>query len=227
MTGAPKYPRIGLLDSAGASADDLVLEPRLRGAWFGTPVVVEEKLDGANVSIWIDDDQHVACASRGGVGAMDRAGQMGRLRAWAAEHTSALSALLCDGSVLYGEWLYLEHSVRYDALPDWLVALDLWHPGYGFMAVEERDRRCAVAGVVCAPVLYRGVLRGDADLVRLAGTSRFGHMPMEGLILRKERDGHLEDRVKWLRPGFARVREAHWRGGRPTNTLGGRGAEPR
>lgn len=219
MTGPPKFPRIAVLNPDRASRDDLVVEPAARDGWFGPEVVVEEKLDGANVAVWRDDQGVLRCMGRGGLGAMDRAGQLGRLRAWVSERHLALTQLLAERVVLYGEWLYLEHSTRYERLPDWLVVLDLWSPDGGFVTVEERDLRCVAAGVPTVPVLFRGVLRSERDLVRLVGLSAFGTAEMEGLVLRKEGDGRLLDRVKWLRPDFVRIDAQAWARGRPRNAL--------
>lgn len=218
MTFPPPFPRIPLLAEApGATTDDRVLDAVGRRAWFGTPVIVEEKLDGANVSIWLEEGEPRS-AGRGGPAAMDRAGQFGRLRAWTAERRSQLLALLRPGEVFFGEWLYLQHSVRYDRLPDWLVVLDLLRDGQ-FFSVEERDNRCAQVGLATPPVLRRGVVASARDLEALAGPSRLGSEPMEGVVLRREHDGRLVDRVKWLRPGFRRIDDAAWDRGRPHNRV--------
>jgi hypothetical protein len=67
-------------------------------------VPVEEKLDGANVSLWFDEGR-LRVATRGGADAMDRAGQLGRLRAWGAERHGSLVELLEGDVAAYGEWL--------------------------------------------------------------------------------------------------------------------------
>ena len=87
MIEPPKYPRTPYLWRDDGRAENVV-PPGEREAWFRTPVVVEEKLDGANVSLWLDDGQ-LRVASRGGAEAMDRAGQLGRLRAWGAQRHQA------------------------------------------------------------------------------------------------------------------------------------------
>jgi len=220
VTDAPPFPRIPLVEGApGASSDDLVLTPAERGGWFGVPVVIEEKLDGANVAIWRAPAGRLLCAGRGGISAMDRAGQFGRLRAWVAEHTAPLEALLGDSEVLYGEWLFLHHSVGYDRLPDWLVVLDLWSERSGFLGVAQRDERVRAAGLAVVPVVRVGPVPSPSVLSQLSAQSRFGSGAMEGLVLRREAGGRLVDRVKWLRPGFRRLDDDAWACGRPTNTV--------
>lgn len=155
MTAPPPYPRIPYLWPSGNDRDDLVLDAASRSRWLTDPVVVEEKLDGANVSLWLESGS-VHVSSRGGAGAMDRAGQLGRLRAWAAEHDGALRPLLDTGLVVYGEWLWLTHGVRYDALPELLVVLDMWDPRAGFASTPERDTHAREAGLLVPPLLFGG-----------------------------------------------------------------------
>jgi len=79
--------------------------------------------------------------------------QIGRLRAWAGSHQGELGALTACGCVVYAEWLWLTHTVRYDALPDYLVVLDLWHPDAGFLPSADRDGRCSEVGLATPPLL--------------------------------------------------------------------------
>ena len=210
MTAPPPYPRTPYLWRDDGVKTNLVPSAE-RAGWLTRPVVVEEKLDGANVSLWWESGA-VRVASRGGEDARDRAGQLGRLRGWAAEHHLALATLLANGRAAYGEWLWLTHTVEYDRLPDWLVVLDLWTPDAGMLPLEIRDQAVADAGLVVPPGLVEGVVGTRHALIALMGTSRFGNQPMEGVVLRRP-DGA---RCKVVRPGFDRKRNAEWIG-QPTH----------
>jgi RNA ligase len=191
---------------------DRVLAPAEISDWLRHPVVVEEKLDGANVSIWWEQSQ-LQVASRGGPDAMDRGGQLGPLRSRVNAGYGQLQPLLENGLVLYAEWLWLTHTVRYDQLLDYLVVLDFWHPDEGFVALRERDRLSRAYGLVVPPRLFDGVLGSEDSLVKLMGRSSFGSEFMEGVVLRRD-DGQ---RCKVLRPGFVRAGDADI--GRSRNVL--------
>lgn len=213
MEGEPKpYPRVAHLPpGAGASRDDQVLTPEQAAPFFSEPVAVEEKLDGASVALWLDSSSLIRAGTRGGAGAIDRARQLGPLRGWTAERADNLRGLLAGETVLYGEWLWLAHGVRYDHLPDWLIGLDLWRPGVGFLALAERNRRLAEAGVAVPPEVSRGVLGDERRLERLLAGSAFADTPAEGLIVRRlepEADLRL---AKVLSPAFERRSDAAWR----------------
>lgn len=113
----PKYPRLPhLVPGPGVSADDLVLDGPARERLLAVPVAVEEKLDGANVVLWFDGTEPTV-ATRGGVDAVARGGQRGRLKAWAAGRADGLRGALGERLVIYAEWLLRRHTVPYERLP--------------------------------------------------------------------------------------------------------------
>jgi len=193
-----------------------VLDSARRHLLLTEPVIVEEKLDGANVSIRMVNGWPECAGRRSGT--LDRARQFGRLRSWAASHVTELRALLPADEVLFGEWLYLEHAIHYDALPDLLIVLDLWR-GRHFVTADERDQRCARVALHCPPRLFRGVLGTEQALEMLHTRSTFGNEPAEGLVIRREVDGRLADRAKWVAPGFVQLGDDEWTGPRRFNAL--------
>ena len=117
MRNPPAYPRIPHLVPGRGSRDDLVLDATSIDLLLRQPVVVEEKVDGANVVVWADVGVAI-CVLRSGPGGADRAGQLGPLRVWLGADGQRLGSALLDGSVLYGEWLWwFTHTVAYDRLP--------------------------------------------------------------------------------------------------------------
>lgn len=200
----PSYPRTPYLWAPGQSSrDDRVLASDEISSWLQQPVVVEEKLDGANVSIWWEQNR-LQVAGRGGADAMDRGNQLGTLRSRVNAGYAQLQPLLEDGLVLYAEWMWLTHSVRYTLLTDYLVVLDFWCPDKGFVPLCERDRLSQAQELVVPPRLFEGILGSEAALVNLMGRSRCGSEFMEGAVLRRS-DGQ---RCKVLRPGFIRAGDA-------------------
>lgn len=205
MSAPPPYPRISyLLPSDSSRRDDITLAGPALAEWLDRPVVVEEKLDGANVSVWLDDGG-IHVASRGGAGSSDRGGQLGRLRAWVARRAADLVPALDNGRVLYGEWMWRRHTVRYDRLPDWFVLLDVRESSGRFWDVDQRNTLAHDHALVTPPELFRGVLGSVAALDRLMGTSQFSSEPAEGLVVVRG-----ATKVKVVRPGFQRFTDAEW-----------------
>lgn len=218
MTVAPPpYPRMPHLVAGRGTRDDLVLDPADAAGLLARPVAVEEKLDGANVAVWLQEGR-VSCSLRSGPGAMDRAGQLGPLRAWLAEHDEAMRQVLAGGAAVYAEWLLLTHTQAYDRLPAYLIVLDLWRVGSGFAAVDDRNGACRAAGLATPPELWRGTAGGAQVIEDLLGPSALGPGPMEGLVVRSLHDPGV--RAKMLRAGFRPLDDEAWgRGRRPRNRL--------
>jgi len=218
----PPYPRIPHLVGGRGSDDDRVLPPDEAASLLAADVIIEEKLDGANVMAWLEEGR-IQTALRSGPGSADRAGQLGPLRAWVGEHSDALRDLLeeLDGGTLYAEWLYLTHTVAYDRLPAYLVVLDLVDPDGRFLLPDERDAAAGRHGLATPPELARTVPGALPAVEALIGPSRVGSEMMEGVVVRQVR--HSQPRLaKLLRPGLVRLSDADWAGGRPRNRLADR-----
>ncbi|MGI9032650.1 MAG: RNA ligase family protein [Acidimicrobiales bacterium] len=220
MSAPPPYSRVPHLVAGRGTEDDRVLSAAEATALLSRPVAVEEKLDGANVVLWLEGSR-IECALRSGPGSADRAGQLGPLRAWMAERSDQLRALVADGMALYAEWLYLTHSVAYDRLPAYLVTLDLRSPDGTFATVDDRNERCAARGMATPAKLYRGVVEKVDALEPLLAQSRYASGPAEGVIVRAL-DGAEPRLAKLLNAGFRRLGDDEWAGGRPRNLLADR-----
>jgi atypical dual specificity phosphatase len=214
----PPYPRIAHLVPGRGTRDDLVLGAAERTELLRRPVVVEEKLDGANVVLWWGG-RWVECALRSGPGAQDRAGQLGPLRPWVAEHVDGLQPLLAGGAALYGEWLLLTHSIAYDRLPSFFVGLDVRRPDGEFEPVDVRNHALQGAGLAAPPELFRGVLGSVEEVETFVGSpSPFGAVANEGVVIRTI-DGREPRIVKLLAPEFSVLHDDAWQSGRPKNRL--------
>lgn len=205
-TEPPKYPRIPHLGpSEAATPDDVLLPGGLLDGLLRVPVVVEEKLDGANVSAWFENGTPCV-ATRGGANTMDRGGQRGHVRAWVGQHFDGLRAALGEDRALYAEWLVRRHAVAYTRLPGPLVGIDVWNSAAGaFLSVGERDALLLSAGVSAPPKLFEGVLGSTATLLGLLGRSRFGDVDAEGVIIRPQTNASdLPRAIKLVDPAYRR-----------------------
>lgn len=112
--------------------------------------------------------------------------------------------------MLFGEWCFAVHSVRYDALPDWFLAFDVYDREAGrFWSAARRDALLDELGLSRVPELARGRF-SLAEVQKLLGPSRLTHGLMEGLYLRRDEGGFLQARTKLVRPEFVQAIEEHW-----------------
>jgi ATP-dependent RNA circularization protein (DNA/RNA ligase family) len=195
----------------GTPRDDKVLKPSEVADFLSGEVLVEEKIDGANLGISLGTDGRLRAQSRGNYLAPGKShAQWKRLWPWLAERRAALEEGLRNGLMLFGEWCYARHTVRYNALPDWFLAFDLFEVHSGcFWSADRRNQwlhRCRITSV---PEVARGHFQKD-QILSFLGLSKIGHIPMEGIYLRRDSAEWLRGRAKVVSAVFKQQIEEHW-----------------
>jgi ATP-dependent RNA circularization protein (DNA/RNA ligase family) len=196
---------------AGSPRDDKVLKPAEVTEFLSGEVIVEEKVDGANLGLSLGPDGRVRAQSRGNYLASGRShAQWNPLWPWLAERRAILEHGLSGGLMLFGEWCYARHTVPYDALPDWFLGFDIFELGSRrFWPVDRRNawlRECRLASV---PEVKRGRIQLK-QVSSLLATSAVGHVPMEGVYLRRDNGEGLQSRAKVVSAAFKQQIEEHW-----------------
>ena len=147
------FPRIshvvnGPLSGGGVTRDDLIISKDEEVVFFQPPplppapmapqsywLVVEEKIDGANLGISLNSEGALQCQNRSHLVHSKSHTQFSTLDSFLDENSS----VLCDffhtlaaerggapqDYILFGEWCALLHSVYYDSLPEPFVVFDL------------------------------------------------------------------------------------------------------
>jgi len=206
----PHTPHLAWLGE-GQPRDDKVLAPDEVRELLGHEVLVEEKVDGANIGFSVDEHGVLLAQNRGTYLSLEGGhGQWKPLKRWLAPRADELAAALFPDLMLFGEWCYAVHSVRYTRLPDWFLAFDVYDRASGkFWSVERRNELVATLSLAVVPVLASG--RFDvAGLRALLGSSRLTDGPAEGLYVRRDADRHLMSRAKLVRREFVQAIDEHW-----------------
>jgi ATP-dependent RNA circularization protein (DNA/RNA ligase family) len=197
--------------SNGLPRDDKVLKPAEVIEFLSGEVIVEEKVDGANLGLSLGPDGRVRAQSRGNYLASGRShAQWNLLWPWLAERRAILENGLSGGLMLFGEWCYARHTVPYDSLPDWFLGFDIFElESRRFWSVDRRNAWLHECGLVSVSEINRGRIQLKQVSSFLA-TSAVGHVPMEGIYLRHERGDWLQSRAKVVSAAFNQQIEQHW-----------------
>jgi hypothetical protein len=227
-----KYPRTRHIEGSRLQPGDEDLEAGPFAELAGRPLVVEEKLDGANAAVSFDADGELRLQSRGHLltgGRRER--HFALLKAWATAHQASLRARLGARHVMFGEWLYAKHTIAYDALPHYFMEFDVYDRDDGaFLSTPRRRALLEGLPVASVPVLHEGPLLARAALEALVTVSRYktpawrdrlrataaglGLDPDrvaaetdprdegEGLYVKVEEGGAVTGRFKWVRASF-------------------------
>jgi ATP-dependent RNA circularization protein (DNA/RNA ligase family) len=182
-------------------------------AFLSMPLVLEEKVDGANLGISIDSDGELRVQNRGSYLDPPFVGQFSGLERWLDVRQDELFDALGAELMLFGEWCAVRHSLGYDRLPDWFVAFDVYDRAAGrFWSAHRRNDLAAKLALATVPAIDAGrfTVAALVDLVT-ATTSSFRDGPLEGLYLRKDEGDWLVDRAKLVRSEFVQAIGEHWR----------------
>ncbi|NUS62371.1 MAG: RNA ligase family protein, partial [Saccharothrix sp.] len=189
------YPRTPHLPwSPGASADDVRVAD-LDGL-RGREVVVTEKLDGENTTLYAD-----------GVHARSLDSAHHPSRSWVKGLQGRIGSRLPAGWRICGENVYARHSIEYAELESWFYGFSVWD-GDRCLDWDRTTRFLRGVGVPVPPVLWRGVF-DERALRRL----RVDPARQEGFVVRTAEGFRLDEfgrRVaKWVLAHHVRT-DAHW-----------------
>jgi len=208
----PHTPHIAWLGD-GEPRDDKVMSQAEVNAILADAVVVEEKLDGANLGFSLGEEGVLKAQNRGQYLAEPHAGQFARLPAWLTQHSESMRAFLKPNLIFFGEWCAARHSLDYVALPDWFLLFDVYdRSAERFWSTPRRNALASEAGLVTVPQVLQGTTTVPALKQLVAATpSRYRLGALEGVVIRRESDEWCEARAKLVRPDFTQSIDTHWR----------------
>jgi len=189
------YPRTAHLPwSPGATYDDVRVGD-LRGL-IGHEVVVTEKLDGENTTLY-RDGLHAR--------SLDSAHHPSRTMVKALQ--AAIGSQIPKGRRVCGENMYARHSIVYDDLKAYFYGFSVWD-GPRCLDWDSTVRFLHGIGIPTPPVLWRGVF--DEKAIRAL---HFNIRRQEGYVVRTvagfDRDEFAARVAKWVRPHHVQTSE-HW-----------------
>ena len=196
---AIKYPKTMHFDfSQSLQNDDRRLETL--EDFEGQQVVVTEKLDGENATIYSDyyhprsviDDGHAS-------------------RNWLKGFTPNFQYLIPDEWRVCGESMYAEHSIRYEELKSFFYAFSIWNEINECLSWNAFVEWCDLLKIQHVPVLYIG--KFDYETIKNIYEG-LDFEKQEGIVCRVADSFHYDDFqthvAKAVRPAHVST-EDHWK----------------
>ena len=197
----------------GTPRDDKVLSASEVEAFLSRHLIVEEKVDGANIGISISVFGELQVQNRGQYLVEPFDGQFEKLNNWLPPRYDHLFDALGADLILFGEWCAARHSIGYDQLPDWFLAFDVYdQQAKRFFSTQRRNELARQLGLCTVPQLAEGRFT-LSRLKALLDThpSQYHDGPMEGIVLRTEEEKWLNARAKLVSARFTQSIDEHWR----------------
>lgn len=208
----PHTPHVAWLGQ-GLPRDDKLLSRHEVDSLLRGEVVVEEKVDGANLGLSLGPDGLMRAQNRGDYLELPYRGQFTRLGAWLGEHGHLFQEHLEPQLIVFGEWCAARHSLDYGALPDWYIVFDVYdRQEQAFWNTARRNALAGKLGLRVVPELARGhfELAQLKELLR-STQSRYRKGPPEGIVVRREDGDWCPERAKLVQADFTQSIEEHWR----------------
>lgn len=205
----PSTPHLALLGDIEVRGDKVMSESE-RNEFLRHELVVEEKLDGANLGISFDEAGAIRVQNRGEYLHFPNKGQWQKLFEWITPRQELLFDQLTDRYILFGEWCYAQHSVVYNRLPDWFFGFDIYDKLTArFFSYTRRNEIIQAIGIFQVPQVAIGHFTLP-KLRNLLLQSYFSDNLSEGVYLRFNQGDWLIQRAKLVRPAFIQSVEQHW-----------------
>lgn len=197
-----KYPTTPHLPwSPGVSPDDRKA-PDISHL-IGREVVVTEKMDGENTTIY-PDYYHARSTASG----------YHPSRSWVGATQARIGHNLPDRWRVCGENLYARHSIGYDELKDYFQVFSIWDEQNFCLSWDETAEWCALLDLKHVLVIDRLVLRDERFLRDI--TDQIDTDVSEGIVVRLAGRFHYTEfeqyMAKWVRPNHVTTDE-HWKHG--------------
>jgi ATP-dependent RNA circularization protein (DNA/RNA ligase family) len=192
--------------------DDKVLSDIERRDFLNNTIVVEEKIDGANIGISLSETGELIIQNRGNYVLPGSHPQFNLIWDWAYSRISLLSEHIGNDFIVFGEWCYAKHSIRYTLLPDWFIGFDIYNKKQDlFLSVDLRNQLLKKINIETVPIIGRGIYtKCEIEKLLNSVSSKFYFGPVEGIYLRLEDSHKLIKRAKVVNKNFIQEIDIHW-----------------
>jgi hypothetical protein len=193
-----KHPRIGHLPwSKGRDDDDYGVNPTI---FDNQLVVVTEKMDGENTTIYYDGFVHARSIDSSYHPSRSQVKQL----------AASVSQLIPEGWRVCGENMAAEHTISYSGIPVLLVH-SIWDDNNCMLDYQQTVEYSELLGLTPAPLLYQGVF--DQQKVKNSWKRQGQYGLSEGYVVRLKSSIPYNDFdksiAKYVDQQF-KVGEQHW-----------------
>ena len=203
-----KFPKIAHLpwsEGVDTRSDRIWTAQQVQKAFAGKEVVVTEKMDGENTSMYRDY-----------LHARSIDGRHHPSRDWVKQLHARIAHHIPDDWRICGENLYARHSIAYTDLPSFFLVFAIYNERNVCLSWGETLQWAKRFGLSCVPELYRGLYNEQAVAACYSGRSVFGESLQEGYVVRLAAaipwDQHTASITKFVRQGHVQTDE-HWMSG--------------
>jgi len=198
-----KYPKTPHFPwSLGIKSDDTTIDIGLVNDWKGKRIVVTEKMDGENTTMY---SNYIHARS------LDSKDHPSRSRVKAIH--GRVKFLIPEGWRVCGENVSAVHSIRYEDLISHFMVFSVWNDENVCLDRGDMVDFCNDIGLNTVPVLFDGMWENFHNLVKRNEVPRVGQPDCEGYVVQPYDSYHFNDFrenvAKFVRKDHVQTDE-HW-----------------
>lgn len=208
-----KFPRTKhIINLGGMTRDDLIFTQTKLKEFLNMELLIEEKIDGANLGIFLDKTtMKIMVQNRSHFVNSSYHEQFKLLDNWINTHYAELYTILENNEyILYGEWMYFKHSIHYTNLPDYFILFDIYdRTTKEFFSRDIVDSIIKNTTLKQTPIIAKGKFTLEELKNFTKNKSSFYDGIVEGIYVRTIKDNFTKFRGKIVRKNFIAGNE-HW-----------------
>lgn len=166
-------------------------------------VIVTEKLDGENTSMY-SDKIHARSIDSG----------YHPSRTWIKALHASIRHNIPKNWRICGENMQAKHAIFYDALPSYFFVFGIYDDKNICLSWDDTVEFSYILGLETVPVLYRGIWEQNRVHACYSGKSVFGNAEQEGYVVRVsdsfDYNNFTYNVSKYVRPGHVAGDQEHW-----------------
>lgn len=207
----PHTPHIAWLGMGMPRGDKLLSLKEIEELLSGE-VIIEEKIDGANIGFSLDEKGEIQVQNRGAYLEQPYRGQFSRLNGWLGQFGYLMKPNLTENLIVFGEWCAARHTIQYNHLSDFFLLFDIYDKvEKKFWSVSRRNAWSQKVGIQTVPQITKGSYSSDSLQDLLHSTqSLFREGPPEGIVVRNDDTLWNRIRGKLVQAEFVQTIETHW-----------------
>lgn len=191
-----RYPRTFHFPFSNVSGDDKILKDL--SYFHNKRVIVTEKLDGENTSIYNDY-----------IHARSPDGRSHWTRDWLKQYASEFQHDIPDNWKVCGENVFATHSIRYDNLESYFYCFSVFDDKNICLSWDDTLEWCSLLNLQTPPLLFDGIF----DLEKIKDLTKFDTENKEGFVMRIADSIPLsqfsKSIAKYVRPNHVST-DSHW-----------------
>ena len=213
-----KFPRTPHLFAMAENIirDDKVLSEPEAKLFLSNQIILEEKVDGANVGISLDQNGDMQIQNRGNYISPASHPQFNLIWEWSYARINLFKKYISNNYIFFGEWCFAKHSIHYNHLPDWLLGFDIFDKREQvFLSTKRRNELFKMLNIEPVPFIEKGIFSiKEIEKILDQRKSVLYPGPIEGIYLRYEDSRKLIKRAKIVRNAFIQEIVVHWSKGK-------------